>query len=133
VYYGKPDAAAGIEVAWGLQYLSSTGKVRFFFYSGPTLYVVDTTTTISANTWYFVEAARSGASTYIFLDGTLEATTGLSNFPINAPSGRALMIGKYVDADTRYMNGHLQMLRITKGVARNTTSFTPDALPFPYS
>lgn len=132
-YFGKSNAAAGIEVAWALSYRSSTGKVRFFFYYGATQYVVDTTTTISANTWYFVEAVRFGANTYIFLDGTLEATTGLSNFPINSHSTWVLNVGKYVDSDTRYMNGYLSMIRLTKGVARNTTTFTPAALPFPNS
>lgn len=133
MYYGNPAGTTGIEVAWGLRYLTSTGKANFFFYYGATPYSISTTTSISADTWYFIEVTRFGADTYIFLDGVLENTLGLSNFPINAPSGRMLNVGKYLDSDPRYMNGYLQMLRTTKGVARNTTTFTPGAMPFPNS
>lgn len=75
------------------------------------------TTTVAINTWYHVAVSRSSGTVRLFVDGIQEAsaadTTNL-NIPI-----------RYVGGDTFdvNLNGYIEDLRITKGVARYTGAF----------
>jgi hypothetical protein len=100
-----------------------------------TSYETAVTTTLSKNTWYHIAAARSGTVTRIFLDGVLQAsnTLGVQNITNN---NLPLKIGRL---QFNYFNsifldgglvGYIDDLRITKGVARYTSSFTPPSAEF---
>ena len=90
------------------------------------------TTVLMATTWYHIAVVRSGSATgnvKIFINGTADATSGgaiTDNFnQTNAG---------YIGADrvgTSPMNGYIDDLRITKGVARYTANFTPPTAAFP--
>lgn len=90
------------------------------------------TTVLMATTWYHIAVVRSGSATgnvKIFINGTADATSGgaiTDNFnQTNAG---------YIGADrvgTSPMNGYIDDLRITKGVARYTANFTPPTAALP--
>lgn len=90
------------------------------------------TTALMATTWYHIAVVRSGSATgnvKIFINGTADATSGgaiTDNFnQTNAG---------YIGADrvgTSPMNGYIDDLRITKGVARYTANFTPPTAALP--
>ena len=94
---------------------------------------VDSSFSFSLNTWYHIAAVRSGNLLYLFVDGTLLNAGGASfNITIQNTS-TTLRVGA-LDWDATYkyyLNGYLDDLRITKGVARYTAAFTPDARAFP--
>jgi hypothetical protein len=74
------------------------------------------------NTWYHIALSRSGSSTRLFIDGV--AGTTYSTILPYAASYR-LFIGKDSDSDSYPFTGYMDDFRITKGVARYTTTFTP--------
>ncbi|MBK7186382.1 MAG: LamG domain-containing protein [Ignavibacteria bacterium] len=83
---------------------------------------------LSANTWYHLAATRQGSTYRLFVDGTQVATT-TSSITIH-DNANSLYIGTSTDGSTSPVNGYIDDLRITKGVARYTANFTPPVAPF---
>ena len=111
--------------AWGLlSSHASTGvrKLQFFCYnadsSNPFLLG---TTTLSDNTWYYFALTRSGTTFRLFLNGTVEATATFSGSLTSVSS--SLVVG--INQTSYPFQGYINDLRITKGYARYTTTFTP--------
>ena len=89
--------------------------------------ILTSTATITAGTWTHVAVTRSGTTTRLFVAGNLEATaTDSTAFS----QTKNLSIG--VDrSNTSGLNGYLDDIRLTKGVARYTATFTPPTATFP--
>ena len=90
--------------------------------------------TISTGQWYHVAGTRSGTTTRIFINGTLEATgTGDSN-NYNFSKDN-LLIGRdgWDGSGSQGFHGYIDDVRITKGVARYTATFSVPNAPFPNS
>jgi hypothetical protein len=87
------------------------------------------TTTLNANVWYFFAVTRSGNTFRLFINGTQEASA-TSSITISVDSEPITIggAGTIIDAP---LNGNIDELRITTGVARYTSNFTPPAAPFP--
>jgi hypothetical protein len=84
---------------------------------------------LSAGVWYHIAYVRNGSSFKIFLDGvekTSSATISGTLFNGSEP----LNIGRTGD-NFNYVNGFIDDLRITKGVARYTAAFTAPTKAFP--
>lgn len=135
----------------GWVYLSALGSVRGFFSKGTsttgislgvnalnqlvfnyTASSLTATTALVISTWYHVAVVRNGTATgnvKIYLNGTADATSGGAiNDNFNQTS-----IG-YIGADrtgASPMNGYIDDLRVTKGLARYTANFTPPTAAFP--
>jgi hypothetical protein len=91
-------------------------------------------TTISTSTWYHVAVTRSGTSTKMFLNGTQEGSTYTdSNVYINATQRPIIAANGYLNGGGGLLNGYIDDLRITKGVARYTANFTPPTAALPTS
>jgi hypothetical protein len=110
--------------------LNESAVGRLSFYLNGTQVFSATAAGITANAWQHVAICRSGSSTRMFVEGTQIGSTNTSwtgSFRIDVIGGYfyngALNAGGF--------NGHIDELRITKGVARYTTNFTPPAGPFP--
>jgi hypothetical protein len=88
------------------------------------------TGTIAKTTWHHVALVRSGTTTSIYLNGTSVASGTLSNQTINQVHP-IWVGGQNLPNYNHYFNGYIDDLRITKGVARYTSNFTPPAAPFP--
>ena len=92
------------------------------------------TTTVSQGVWHHLAVAVSAGTRYLFLDGVLQSgsyiTVGGGYLPANA-QGNSLNIGKTPNSSYPLpLNGYIKDLRITKGIARYTSDFTPVAAPF---
>jgi hypothetical protein len=85
-------------------------------------------TGITAGAWHHVAVVRSGNNFATYWDGTQVVTTTNAG-SLAAASGVALGIGGDIDAGLS-MNGWLDEIRISKGVARWTSSFTPPAAAY---
>ncbi len=89
------------------------------------------TTVLAVNTYYHVRWCKSGSTYYLFVDGILEASGTPAG--IYASNTATLYLGYDPQAGGRYFNGHIDDFRITNGVARSTSSFTPPTAAFPDS
>lgn len=106
---------------------SSTATDGFFFGLAANGYIqvyananiIYTAVSLSINTWYHVALVRSAGTMAIYINGTSVATTANST---NFTNG-IYRIGSSIDA-TANLNGYLDDLRLTKGIARYTSNFT---------
>ena len=90
--------------------------------------ISSTTGVISTSIWQHIAVVKSGSTTTIYVNGSSVAsnTTNVWN-TVTTP----LWIGYINPSNGSYFNGYIDELRITKGVARYTGSFTPQTSAFP--
>ena len=75
---------------------------------------------LSTDTWYHTAVVRNSGTTKLYIDGTEEISISDSH----DYTGTYMVIGGYYS--TSYLHhGYIQDLRVTKGLARYTTNFTP--------
>jgi len=110
---------------------STTGTGLSFYnnVSGSQTSVI-ATTTISQTTWHHVAVTRSGTTTRLFLNGTLIGSGTLGNQNVN--SDYPAVVGRLGYASyLQELNGYIDDLCVTKGVARYTATFTRPTAAFP--
>jgi hypothetical protein len=89
--------------------------------------------TMTATTWTHIAVTRSGTTFRAFVNGVItSAFTFTSASSLQNLATQALYIGGRANG-TSSMNGYLDDVRLTKGVARYTATFTPPTQPFPTS
>jgi len=81
--------------------------------------LIDANTTLAANTWGHVAIVRYSGTTTIYLNGVSGGTTTSISGSFDCA-----YIGYQKNAG-RALNGYIDDLRITKGIARYTANFTP--------
>jgi hypothetical protein len=82
---------------------------------------------VTNNSWTHIAFTRSGTTVKLFVNGTQALSTTLST---NFNQTEQMVIGAGRDT-TIPITGYIDDLRITKGVARYTTTFTPPTAAFP--
>jgi hypothetical protein len=131
----------GSEVGWmfGLGGTSTlTGNGFSFIYSAtgntssPSWYgAVTASYNFSYGQWYHMAASRSGTTTYLFVNGTLINSGTLPDNNIVCNADCRLNIGERPWGNNYKFpfNGYIDEVRITKGIARYTSNFTPSSIP----
>jgi len=123
--------------AGGLQANSSTNLAIALFSTGTgTFYANNTSYNTSAftnttNTWNHYAIVRSSGVTKLYFNGNLVTDIGTSGAITDTTNytGTYLAIGGYYS--TSYLwNGYIDEFRITNGVARYTSNFTPPTTQF---
>lgn len=114
---------------WKLDLGASGTHPRFTVSNNTTVaeHVASDANTFSADTWYHIALVRNGTAVYIFVDGTsisLTESTAISTNEVPNFSGN-LNIGLDVLNSGRDVNGWIEEFRLSKGVARWTSNFTP--------
>jgi len=102
---------------WGFHTGFESGLIWFF----NSTTIVSTATVYSTGTWYYVAYTRSSNTGRMYVNGT-QVATGADSNNYNIASTIAYIGGYYNQA--AYLNGYMQDLRITKGVARTITTPT---------
>jgi len=82
--------------------------------------------TVTLNTWNHVAYVRSGTTVTAYLNGTANGTMSSS---YSQPSTGVAIGSRYTGSE--YITGYVDDLRITKGLARYTTTFTPPTAALP--
>lgn len=101
-----------------------TTNGSIFMYIAGGFAVSATGTAVPTNSWSHVAYTRQGSTYRVFVDGVLQGTgTGTSAFSIDTLGSS--------NGGSQDVNGYIDELRITKGVARYTSNFTPPTAPFP--
>ena len=105
-----------------------TDNLRFIYTNDGTgasgYKITDSTNTFipTTNTWYHLAVTRSGSTVRLFINGVVSGSSTQTTSIY--PSTHNITIG--TDAAGNYpMNGYLSDVRITKGLARYTSNFTP--------
>jgi hypothetical protein len=119
-------ASSGASVAPHIYYANASG-IRYYVNSSDRI----TGSALSTSTWYHIAVSRSGSSTKMFINGTQTGSTytDTNNYGTANPLG----VADYAVPPTGggNLNGYIDDLRITKGVARYTSNFTPPTSAFP--
>lgn len=105
--------------------ISTTGQIEIV----RALTAIDFTATasITINTWIHVAVSRSGTSLKVFSNGTLVGNfTSSTSYSVGTS-----YIGIDANGTSTPLTGYIDNLRITKGVARYTDTFTPPNREFP--
>jgi hypothetical protein len=125
VYYdGRPTSTNGL---YNIIYTNTTGKL---IYSANSADRITGTTTLSTGTWYHIALSRSGTSTKLFLSGTQEGSTYTDSNSYIVGANRPVIGGNGYTLGNAPLNGYIDDLRITKGVARYTANFTAPTAAF---
>jgi YD repeat-containing protein len=137
---GNVDLQAAPFKGWVMRYdpISTPAGLRFVAFKGDasnTRDVFQIAWSPSTNVWYHVAAVRSGSTMLFFVDGQIIGSGTLVNATTIAhASGKTLVIGAQDQGASLdlFMNGHIDDLRISKGVARYTVAFTPPTQELPH-
>jgi hypothetical protein len=109
--------------------VTSGNKLRLYGYITSWQELGISTTSLTTGQWYHCAATREGTSFKVFLDGVLEDTTVISGAILDENS--ALFTVGHGAVPVRYHNGWIDDLRITKGLARYTATFTSPSAQLP--
>jgi hypothetical protein len=85
--------------------------------------------TPTVGTWYHVAVSRSGNDLKLFVDGTQQGATQDVTGVTIYNSTSTLTVGATGVPDN-YFGGYIDELRISKGTARYTSTFTPETIPY---
>ena len=83
--------------------------------------------------WNHIAVTKNGGTTRIFINGAQVAISNTGyTIPTQPSPANPLTVGIYYNYVSQYVfpfNGYLSNLRISKGIARYTTNFTPPTAP----
>jgi hypothetical protein len=126
-YNGNALTAANI------QYLVrvNTSNLVFETNISTTTYTI-TFSGITTNSWNHFAFVRSGNIVSGYLNGVKNSTTQTLTGSLNTSTSWYTQVGRYTSGGTNYdLNGYLDDVRITKGVARYVANFTPPKVALP--
>ena len=110
-----------------LQVLSS-GNIESVLYVGNGA-ITRAQASLSANAWTHIASVRNSNTLATYVNGIATATAAITPGASINTSSAEIRIG--AEGGGFFWNGYIDDLRITKGVARYTSNFTPPTLPFP--
>jgi hypothetical protein len=110
-----------------LLYIQS-GALNFYNSNAPTQAISGGTVTV--NQWHHVAISRTSGNTKLFLNGQQVGSTVLNDNSNFSGASTSLGIGGYSGSSGDF-KGYMNDVRITVGVGRYTSNFTPAAQPFP--
>lgn len=114
---------------WQVWFENSTSKIGFrgFASNGSTPFAMQETGTSTTGVWYHVAAVRDGVTFRLFKDGAENGTATLSGSLFAAAF--SVSFGS-TNNGVVPLNGWMDDIRVTKGVARYTAAFTAPAAEF---
>jgi hypothetical protein len=104
-------------------YLETTG-ILYYYVNGAIR--ITGTTTLIANTWYAVSICRNSGSTRLFVNGVQEGSTYSDS---NNYITTTMRLGANASTTGNYLNGNLASVRVSKGIAYYTGTYTPSTIP----
>lgn len=104
--------------------IRTAGSATQTFFGGT---IADGTTTLETGRWYHFAYVREGSTCTVYVDGRVDVSVTNSNDLSNA----IRWIGGYYSVGPReFSNGWMDNLRISKGIARWTSEFTPQSTEY---
>jgi hypothetical protein len=100
------------------------GTVTFYYFNGSPI-AVNSTATITANSWNHIAMTKTSSGITIFVNGVAQTTTAISGTPQSSASF-PLTVGQ---GNNTSFNGYVSNLRIVRGTAIYSGNFTPPTSP----
>lgn len=124
VIVAKNEGSYTTGFEWWLGILGSNNLQFTFVNASATFYSVTSSTTIPANTWTHVSVVRSGSTITLFVNGVISGTTTSQTIRATASN---VSVSRDLEnlGGGRYLNGSIDELEITPGVAKYKANFTP--------
>lgn len=110
-------------------YIDSSDHLDINVAVGGGVGITGSTAISDTTTWHHFALVRSGNTFKMFLDGVQEGSTQTVSGSL-ATDAAAFIIGNYSDASSYPFNGFIDEFRISKGIARWTSNFTPPSAPY---
>jgi hypothetical protein len=135
-FLGKGGGSANWNTSTGYQYFAfiENGVLYWMWNQNIALSApvsISTSTLPAINQWHHYAASYDGTNTKLFINGT-QIGSDNSNIYIAPSAANIVIVGASpVNASLISLNGYIDDLRITKGIARYTANFTPPTAPFP--
>jgi hypothetical protein len=126
IYDTRPSGVNGFYPT--IYFDSSAGYINF--YLNGAIRITGTVATASGS-WHHVALCRSGTSTKLFINGTQSGSTYTDSNTYLGAASRPTIGGDGNAPGSNGLNGYIDDLRVTKGYARYTTTFTPPTAAFP--
>ena len=127
VLFGSQDGGGGTN---GIIAFLNAGKVALLCGNGSSFFInITGTTTVTTGTWHHAAYVRFGNIFTCYLDGTSEATVTTAGTVSTGLTGQA--IGSATGVASSPFAGNIDEARISMGVARYTSNFTPSG-PFTF-
>jgi len=117
---------SGGTVYWSLQVAAPSRQLSFTYYNGAAVTVTGTTA-LNSNTWYHVAATCDATNVRLFVNGALETTAAVSGTPQTAFATTPITVGQTLGVNA--FAGYLANVRLTRGSALYTASFTAPTTP----
>lgn len=113
-----------------LFHINANNQLRVTFMSGSTViadYYTSSPISIETGTFYHIEIVRFGSNCYMFVDGVSQSLTinGGYSFGTKDVGNISAVLSIGCLNGTNFLNGHIDELKISKGIARNIVDFTP--------
>lgn len=122
---GQGGAVAGEDNYWAFAY--SPGNFIFEAWTRRAIALYENTSWVPVlHTWYHIELDRNGVNMYLFINGISQ--TFIATVPIFTNSLPDITAVLEIGASYNHvwvMDGFLDEFRISKGIARHTSNFTP--------
>jgi hypothetical protein len=108
---------------------STSGDIALYVanYSTGAPLLLTTGVSIRDDVWHHIAIVRNGSAWACYVDGTSRATGTFSGGISDISSGPRIGADQH---HGRYFAGYIDELRITKGIARYTSNFTPSTTQF---
>ena len=116
---------------WYLAWIDNSNIWRLYVRSGGSeILRVEASDSPSINTWYHIAVVRDGNTFKIFRDGTDKTSSGGTDSDAFVDFTAELTVGRGNTGAINYHDGFIDELRISKGIARWTSNFTPPTLAY---
>lgn len=120
----RPDYFTFATQKWSV---GQTASSDIAFWDGSTYRI--TGGAVALNVWHHIALTRQGTQVKLFMDGVQQSSTWTDSGPTNLGQAVFFDIGFYPGSTA--FRGYIDDFRVTKGVARYTSNFTPPTEPFP--
>ena len=120
LFDGRPTTTNGVYVT--LSYVGSSGYIAFYT---NTAYQITGTTVLPLNTWTHIALCKASNQTRLFMNGLQTGSTYSDSNNYILGSNRPTIAGNGYTLGGAVLTGYIDDFRITKGVARYLSNFTP--------
>lgn len=109
-------------------FINSSGLLEWY---GGAVALTATTGDVRGTDWKHVAVSRESGTLRMFVDGVLVGSTSDSRNYSNTTTPLAIGAPSHIRNAAYDFDGHIDEVRVTKGIARYTDDFTPPSAPFP--
>ncbi len=118
------QGGSGWEQYWGMQWSVDNYVYCNFRTSGGSIIQLQSTITISDTSWHHYAYLRDGNTLRLFIDGVARGTADVTG-QSQVDNAYKFAIGRLGEYDGYFFAGGVDEFRISKGIARWTSNFTP--------